>query len=252
MAPYLEGPGVWPGVHSHLVSQIAMSLGPKVAPHYFVAIEERTYVVDADETQLLGRPDAGVVDGVCEPAATYGVSATTVLERPVTVELPEPDGIRERYLEVCDTKTREVVTVIEILSPTNKLPGGGRRKYADKRANVLASRSSLVEYDLLRVGKPMPMGSHPPSHYRILVSREWERYLAQLYPFNLVEPIPEIPVPLRRGEAEPALLVGELLAKVCDEVRYDLRVDYTGEPDPPFAPGDAEWAYGLLREAGRR
>ena len=91
MDPYLEAPSVWPGLHTHLVSQIAMSLGPKVAPRYYVATEERMYVVDADETRFLGRPDAGVVDGVCESPATYGVSATNAIERPVTVDLPEPD-----------------------------------------------------------------------------------------------------------------------------------------------------------------
>ena len=144
------------------------------------------------------------------------------------------------------------MTVIEILSPTNKLPGEGRRRYEKKRAQVLGSSTNLVEYDLLRAGEPMPMGAHPSSHYRILVSREWERYRAQLYPFNLAEAVPEIPIPLRRGEDEPTLVVGELLAKIYDEVHYELRVDYAGEPDPPFAPGDAEWAYGVLREAERR
>lgn len=76
----------------------------------------------------------------------------------------------------------------------------------------------------------------PPSHYRLLVSRGWERPQAQLYPFNLNEPIPEIPIPLRAGETEPTLNLGQALAKVYDEVRYDLRIDYTAEPEPPLDP----------------
>lgn len=253
MDPYLERPGFWPDVHLELIRACRAALAPQVAPRYYVAVEQRTYIMAGDPDSYLGRPDVAAIDIVSEPEPVpYGVTATAVLERPITVRLPEPDEIRERYLEVCETETRDVITVIEILSPTNKLPGEGRRMYEKKRAQVLGSSTNLVEYDLLRAGKPMPMGSHPASHYRILVSREWERYRAQLYPFNLAEAIPEIPIPLRRGEEEPALLVGELLAKVYDEVRYDLRVDYGKEPDPPFAPGDAAWAYELLREAGRR
>jgi len=86
----------------------------------------------------------------------------------------------------------------------------------------------------------------------VLVSRGWEQPQAQLYPFNLDEPIPEIPIPLRPGEEEPVLALGALLARVYDEARYDLRVDYKGEPDPPLDAATATWVHERLREAGHR
>ena len=82
------------------------------------------------------------------------------------------DEIQETYLEPRDVSTDRVVTVIEILSPTNKLPGEGRRQYEQKRMNLLATYTHLVEIDLLRAGQPLPMrGLQGQSAYRILISR---------------------------------------------------------------------------------
>ena len=68
----------------------------------------------------------------------------------------------------------------------------------------------------------------------------------------LERPIPEIPIPLRADETEPTLNLGQALAKVYDEVRYDLRIDYTAEPEPPLDPASAAWAHEFLQQAGLR
>ncbi len=253
MDPYLERPSLWPDVYLELVRAIRAALVPQVAPRYYVAVEEHTYVVTADPRTFVGRPDVIVVRPPREPEEPLaGAPPVTVLERPVTVELPLSDEIRQRYLEIRDTETHQVITVIEVLSPTNKRPGLNRERYERKRRAVLDALTNLVEVDLLRGWEPMPMGSLPASHYRILVSRGWERPRAKLYPFNVNEPIPEVPVPLREGEEEPTLALGELLARIYDEVRYDLRIDYTTEPEPPLDPVVALWAHELLQKAGLR
>jgi hypothetical protein len=163
-----------------------------------------------------------------------------------------PDQVIERYLEIRDSATHQVVTVIEVLSPSNKQPGEGRQQYERKRLHVLASWTSLVEIDLLRGWQPMPLGEAPASDYRLLVSRGWLRPEASLYPFEVTEPIPEIPIPLRAQESEPALDLNELLHSIYDQVRYDLRIDYSIDPEPPLEPDKAEWARRLLSIAGLR
>jgi len=253
MDPYLEHPSLWPDVHLELIRAIRVDLVPKVAPRYYVAVEQRTYVIAVDPHSFIGRPDVAVAGPPEAPAETpAGPTAVAVLERPVTVELPLPDRVRQRYLEIRDVETHEVVTVIEILSPTNKRPGPERQRYERKRREVLDALTNLVEIDLLRGWEPMPMGAIPASHYRILVSRGWERPRAQLYPFNVNEAIPEVPIPLREGEEEPSLALGELLNQVYDQVRYDLRIDYTAEPEPPLDPAVAAWSHELLCKAGLR
>ena len=48
----------------------------------------------------------------------------------VIVENQRDEPARERFIEILDiTAARRVVTVIEFVSPTNKLPGDGRDKY---------------------------------------------------------------------------------------------------------------------------
>ena len=249
MDPYLERPVSWPGLHALLISTSALSLGPKLAPGYYVAVEERVYVETLEPQSIVGRPDAAVIGEARDPAAPYGGTASIVFERPMTVELPLLDEIHQRYLEIREAATHQVITVIEILSPSNKQPGEGRHEYEEKRLKVLKGMTNLVEIDLLCQGKPMAMEPVPKSHYRMLVSRGWERPRAKLYPFNLNEPIPEIPIPLRKGEAEPSLQLGELLKQVYDQARYDLRINYAAEPEPPLEPDWANWARQMVTRA---
>ncbi len=100
--------------------------------------------------------------------------------------------VQERYLEIREIATGRVITVIELLSPKNKQAGIGRDTYLQKRQHIMMSQTHLVEIDLLRAGEPLPIVGAVPSHYRILVSVSPDRPKAQLYAFNLPQPIPQI------------------------------------------------------------
>ncbi len=128
-----------------------------------------------------------------------------------------PDVVRQGYLEIRDVATSEVVTVMEVLSPTNKRPGEGRRTYEAKRQTVLASPTNLVEIDLLWQWPPIvQLPEQIRTHYRILVRASVNRPRASLYGFNLQEPIPAFPLPLREGESEPIVNLQELLGDIYD------------------------------------
>ena len=85
-----------------------------------------------------------------------------------------------------------------------------------------------------------------------MVSRGWQRPDADLYPFNVTQPIPEVPIPLRKGEEEPTISIGDLLEKIYLEMRYDSRIDYSVEPKPRFSKEDTQWVHATLRDAGLR
>ena len=76
------------------------------------------------------------------------------------------DVERVRYLEVRDREGREVVTVIELLSPSNKRAGDDRESYLAKRRELLRSPAHLVEIDLLRGWTPMPQEGGPSATIR--------------------------------------------------------------------------------------
>ena len=96
-------------------------------------------------------PGGGTALAVAEP-----IEAITLIE----------EEIHESYIEIVDRVERLVVTVIEILSPTNKAAGSrGRESYETKRSDVMKSPSHLVEIDLLRRGLPIPVyGGIPPTN----------------------------------------------------------------------------------------
>ena len=87
---------------------------------------------------------------------------------------------------------------------------------------------------------------------RILVSRGDCRPNAILYPFGVRQPIPAFPLPLQTDDQEPIVDLGQLLHNLYDQASYDLRLDYTGEPDPLLPSADAAWADQLLRQLGLR
>lgn len=254
MNPYLEHPELWAEVHNRLIVAIADAIESDLSLKYRVKIEKRTYLSYGEESVLVGIPDLSVLSKRSTTAQTP--STTTFLPaqgESVTVILPMPETVREGYLEIREVATGYVVTVIEVLSPTNKRAGIGREVYETKRREVLSSPTHLVEIDLLRGGKPMRILSETQqTDYRILVCRGNRRPLAQLYAFSVRQEIPKFPLPLQTGDTEPLVDLQSLLVGVYARARYDLAVDYSLEPVPPLNEEDRAWADALLREKGLR
>ncbi len=250
MDPYLEHPSLWPNLHDSLIIALRDALQAELRPRYWVAVEEWVYV--AETTLRAGRPDMAVAeaDSFPPPARTGGGTAT--LPRTVDVVLPVPETVRETYLEIREpTGRREVITVVEVLSPTNKRYD--REAYLAKRTRVLGTRASLVELYQLRAGARMPAESWSADlDYGILVARGRDRPRGELIGFSVRDPVPAFPVPLRESEEEPQLSLGELLAQVYDRGAFDLVIDYAGPPDPPLTGADALWADDLLSSKGLR
>ena len=250
MNPYLENPEFWPEVHHLLIGILAETLNPQLLPKYRVAIEKRVYQMNGDDALFVGIPDVTVERSrTATKESESNVAVATPPSTPVTVTVPVPLELREGYLEVREVATKEVVTVIEVLSPSNKRPGKGRETYEEKRREVLGSRTHLVEIDLLRGGEPMPVsGSNIQGNYRILVSRSDRRPRADLYVFNLQDIIPTFPLPLRSEDAEPIIDLHSCLDLIYDRAGLAFAIDYSCEPLPPAAPTNAEWIDVLLRE----
>ncbi|NEQ34334.1 MAG: DUF4058 family protein [Leptolyngbya sp. SIO4C5] len=246
MNPYLEHPDFWSEVHSRLIVAIADAIALPLRPHYYVAVEKRTYTAEADDSVLVGIPDVSVFSKPDSRPAETTPTATLPAASPLTVTLPAAAEIQERYLEIREVKTGAVITVLELLSPKNKRPGAGRDAYLSKRHQILASLTHLVEIDLLRAGKPMPIqGSPSASDFRILISRSDDRPQADLYAFSLRESIPIFPLPLKSGDSEPLLNLNDCLNGVYERAGFDLRIDYSQAIQPALSAGDEAWVNDL-------
>jgi hypothetical protein len=255
MDPYLEEPDLWPSVHTSLIVTLQNALVPLLRPKCYVVIELRVYDVPVSEIGPVGAGDvlvarspetAGGRNGHRGSNGVQSVQERASGARVLTVRVPQPVEVRERYLEIRRTGTRELVTVIEILSPTNKRPGKGRRQYEEKRAEVTSTLTNLVEIDLLRAGTPLPvlfdgapLARSLTGDYRILISRGHKGHLADLYTVRLREHLPSVPVPLQPGDQEPLLNLQETMDTMYDRGGLDQWVDYRQEPVPPLTAEDA-------------
>jgi hypothetical protein len=250
MDPYLEHPALWPDVHNRLIAALADDLSERVAPRYYVGLERRTYLLKADDLVFVGRPDLAVAPTSEAPVLDLQPMTTSTLV--LEVDVPMQEEVSENFLEIHEVKTGKLITILELLSPVNKLHRQGREEYERKRGYVFRSWTSLVEIDLLRAGEPMPIvGAHVKSDYRILVSRGSQRPRAVLIAFTLRQPIPPFTLPLLPGDIEPEVALNRILHDLYQRARFDLRLDYAQSPIPPLAEVDRAWAQALLQASGR-
>ena len=213
-------------------------------------------------------PDVAVVKprGPARAAADAGLA---VLDRPRTdlspsVRMRVPnEPLRHHFVEIRDaSRGHALVTLIEIVSPSNKRPGPDRRAYEAKQQEILESDTSLIELDLLRSGLPLVGGPtivelasrlDPLPDYLVGVNRAWQRgaeFDYELFPVRLEEPLPCIPVPLRQGEAEVPLDLQYTFRQAYDGGPYARgAVDYTAPPDPPLRPELADWLTDCLKRS---
>ena len=199
-------------------------------------------------------PDVSLHDvGLAGARERSSVQTTTPT---LTAPIMMIDEIREAYIEIRSGTDGRVVTVIEILSPTDKVFGSGlRSSYLDKRRLLLQSDAHFVEIDLLRGGeRASPLGARiPVSDYRIAVSPVGQRPMATYWLVNMRDPLPTIKIPLVEGDAPVGLDLHAALNRVYDQARYDLQVDYSAAPPAPELAGeDGEWMNSLLAESGKR
>jgi hypothetical protein len=91
----------------------------------------------------------------------------------------------------------------------------------------------------------------PDAPYFVVLSRAEERPISEVWPIQLDEHLPVVPVPLLSGDADVSLDLQQALTNVYDLLGYDLAIDYSDPPELPLPPEQATWAEKCLRNANR-
>jgi hypothetical protein len=188
------------------------------------------------------------------PAGRGGVAVA----EPLRIRLAD-EPVTQGFIEIIDLTTgRCVVTVIELLSPSNKVPGPARKLYEQKQQECREAGVNLVEIDLLRAGPwalSVPEYLVPASHrttYRVCVYRPLDKTIGEIYRVPLRERLPIIGVPLRASDADVPLDLQALIDQCYRNGGYDEDIDYQAEPRPPLSPDDARWAAAMVRQQLKR
>lgn len=270
MDPYLESPQMWRGVHSRLINAIDQAINAQLPPGYASDIDERLYVerpgsgsgdiIYPDITVARPRPPV-----VPLQTAFAGSAAGTATLEAIPATLPEtltarPPTISEGFIQIFRVgQPGEVITIIEVLSPSNKAPGSaGRVSYVTKQEETLQSNTNLLEIDLLR------QGAHtvaPPSeglqryggwNYLISLHRPAQRYNFEFWRVSLRTGLPTIRVPLATEDPDLLIDLQAAFSRMYDMGSYARRIDYAQSPGIPLEGEDSLWADALLREKGLR
>lgn len=239
--PYLEQPALWPDFHSGMLNAIKERLVPLIRPRYYALLERHVYIEEPLGEPTGRRRRGDLLVAASRPTDRGGGVAVleTEVEAPAIVDHLAMETERVAYLEIRERQGGALVTVVELLSPTNKRDD--RSEYLAKREKVLGSSTHLVEIDLLRGGRPMPEINRPPSDYSVLVSWSNKRPRAGFWPIGLRDPLPVIPIPLLAPDPSPRIDLQEALNHVYDASGYEDFI-YQGDPDPPVSPENTEWA----------
>lgn len=253
MNPYLESPSLWPGFHSRYITSLGNAINRSAPDKYFADIEQRVFLVKpGDSYQRAIVPDVSINESANEISANQLTSEGSIATKTVTpsirVQMMEEE-IAERFITIragagAGDVDSEIVTIIEILSPSNKLVGSsGRTSYLAKREEVLKTRTHFIEIDLLRAGDRRPLGPGGyDSDYLVTLSRTEERPVAELWPTNLPSPLPTIPIPLLLGDADLVMDLQQILHQVYDESGYSRRIRHSDPiPAPPLSDQNAAW-----------
>lgn len=250
--PFIEACGRWEGFHAKLIGDMEQSLARTLPDRYLVDIGERYYVVISagdEEKEHSAGADVGVLGSraVWTPSdATGSTSTQTVVaatDTPVTMRAFVEASFRETFVEIRHLSDQRLVTVIEVLSPTNKRYGSeGWKLYARKRQACLTDEDiNLVELDLIRGGQRHPMlDPWPDSPYYLLVKRQGAGGSCKVWPAHSMRPLPNLPVPLSRPDPDVVLQLQPLIDSIFERSRYGRFLDYRKACVPPLGPNEAE------------
>ena len=239
MNPYLEQADVWEDFHNSYLLMLREQLAGQVEPRYIAKIGEHLYIRDVpEERRLVGYGDVSLHS----PHSNGGETATAVLDAPAYARMvPSLEPERDLFVEIRDRNDRQLIAVIELLSPANKRPGDKREQYEIKRREYLRSSAHFIEIDLLRAGPRMPFDLLPECDYYAAVSVVEARPSIPIWPIRLREPLPVIPIPLRAEEPNASLDLQNALHRAYDSARYGSYI-YDGNPEPRLNPADTAWA----------
>ncbi|HEX6386709.1 MAG TPA: DUF4058 family protein [Anaerolineae bacterium] len=245
MDPFLEEPTEWSEVHTWLITSISSQLSEVVLPNFLVRIEQRVYLTVPDDVESRQQivPDVYLVKEPQPIMATSGaIAPATVIEPSYELQ------IRDRYIEIRDSRNREVITVIELLSPFNKAVGAlGYEAFQKKRRQVFNSKTHWIEIDLLRVGE-RPREVAGKSDYYALLKRAGE-YRFEVWYFDLRDRMPTIAVPLRPPFEDVPLNLQAAFNDTYRRAHYAESIDYGNNvPLPPLRPADVAWVQAQIEE----
>jgi hypothetical protein len=216
MDPYLESEDLWPVFHHQLVLCLYQILLPNLVDRYRARIAQRHYVTE----QAL---------------------FTSVIR----------EEHHEDYVEIRQRADGRLVTLVDVVSPPNKMTAAGRAAYLDKRKEGRNANASLVEIDLVLEGQPTLEYSRdnlPDWDYAVTVTRATQPERYEIYTTTLQKRLPRFRLPLAGDDRDTVLDLHVAFTRCYDQGGFAAKIDYGRDPATPLNDEDRRWLNQLLTQ----
>lgn len=216
MDPYLEDEKRWPAFQPLLMHTLYQMLLPGLMDRYRARVGERNYI---SEEALF----------------------TSVIR----------EEHKEAFIEVRQRTDGRLITLIEAISPANKITSEGRRLYRCRRDEVKKMNAHVVEIDLVLQGPTLidcAKDAAPTWDYAVVVTR-WthpDRY--EIYSATLPKRLPRFRVPLASDDRDTVLDLQAAVAKAFDQGGFFKNIDFTRDPATTLSDENRKWLNERLRE----
>lgn len=225
MDPLIEAAGLWHDFHGTFIHSWRDAIMAALPDDYVARTDERLTVSEAGGSRFAG--------ALLEPDVI-----------PILIE----EETRETFIEIYRLSDERLITVVELLSPSNK-DTRDRSQYLGKRHSILRQEVHLVELDLLLGGQRLPMQRPlPPGHYYGIVSR-WERRPdCEVYHWLLDEVLPILPIPLAAPDADLQIDLAAVFETTFSRGRYDRSINYRKPFKLPLSEDERDWVESMARQ----
>lgn len=216
MDPYLEDAKRWPTFQPLLVHALYQMLLPGLMDRYRARVGEREYT---SEEALF----------------------TSIIK----------EEHKEAYIEVRQRSDGRLITLIELISPANKITAEGRRIYRARRDEVKKMNANVVEIDLILQGQTLidcAKETNPTWDYAVVVTR-WthpDRY--EIYSATLPKRLPRFRVPLASDDRDTVLDLQAAVAKAFDQGGFLKTIDFTRDPATTLSDENRKWLNDRLKD----
>jgi hypothetical protein len=149
-----------------------------------------------------------------------------------------PEEQREEYVAIHAHADGRLVTLLDIVSPADKLTEAGRAAYLATQRAAREVGASVVEVDLVLRGEPMLEYSRdglPDWDYGVTVVRATmpERY--EIYTSTLQKRLPRFKVPLASDERDAVVDFPRAFSRAYDGCGFGDQIDYGLDPGVPLS-----------------
>jgi hypothetical protein len=216
MDPYLEDEKLWPLFQHQLVNCLYQILLPGLVDRYRARVGQRSYVT----------------------------------EQPLFTSVVREEH-QEQFIEIRQRSDNRLITLVEVISPSNKMTVAGRQAFLDKRKEGRSAGANLVEIDLVLQGQPLLDYSReglPDWDYAVTVSRSTQPDRYEIYTATLQKRLPRFRLPLASDDRDTVLDLHAAFTRCYDQGSFSSKIDYKRDPPTAVKDEDKKWLNELLRQ----